>query len=829
MKAVSFVLLAAAASSFAQTWTGAVDANWNNAGNWSGGLVPAGGPGTAVLFDQATQPSTTNNIPGGLTVNSLVFGENSGPRALSGNAITFDGTSPALRLLNTAGTGNTTVASNLILNQNLTLQGGPDIDHQLVQLSSSVISGPGGITVESGISAFNGGNSYTGPTLVRAGGLGLAGYNSLGGTPLVTVQPGGWIQLLTGTFGIGKPLVIGGEGMAPSPYAMASTGGTANSWSGGITLSHDTRFGAFNGSTLALDGGAELALAGHSLTLVANADASDQISIAKVISGSGNLIVNSFGSGKGVLLSGENTFTGTTLVSTGTLTVDADVNLGAAANPVTLNGGTLRTSVGMTVPATRSISIGANGGGLRGGDGASPSRALVMDTPISGNGPLFIRQRVRLNAAGSFNGDITIRPGGTLTAASDAAFGPSANAIVLGGEEGNPARVVLPADYSTARAISLAGGGVVETTAPVTFAASFSGEGELGFSCYEGEVTLSAANTHTGGTRVESGTVRIHNDSALGAPGQPLHLTGQGMLGGTADITLPASRPIRLHGGGFDTTGIGIHVQGDMEGTDGYGVDVRGTGTFRFDGVMTALAGYVRGATLAGTGTFASFMELSQDATLAPGGISAKGSLSVGGLRMNSGTLRVRVGGGASDKVVLGQDSIELSVRLQIIPDAPVSAGETFTIVERADATPYNAGFYADDGSYLGNDQTFTRGGIIWSINYQGGDGNDVTITALNGNAVPLAVPRISSHTFFPPTSQDPNDLASYPSISGEIAGGVAGSTVFLESSTDLGDAVMWEVIGTFTLDEEGAAAFPNIFAFDPAALSRNFFRLRIP
>ncbi len=42
-----------------------------------------------------------------------------------------------------------------------------------------------------------------------------------------------------------------------------------------------------------------------------------------------------------LVLSGTNTFTGGTTVTTGTLEVSADTNLGRRPNAVTLNGGTL--------------------------------------------------------------------------------------------------------------------------------------------------------------------------------------------------------------------------------------------------------------------------------------------------------------------------------------------------------------------------------------------------------------------------------------------------------------------------------------------------------
>ena len=55
-------------------------------------------------------------------------------------------------------------------------------------------------------------------------------------------------------------------------------------------------------------------------------------------------------------LSGVNTFTGGVTVTTGTLSVGADNDLGAAANAVTLNGGTLATTA--TFASARNVTLG---------------------------------------------------------------------------------------------------------------------------------------------------------------------------------------------------------------------------------------------------------------------------------------------------------------------------------------------------------------------------------------------------------------------------------------------------------------------------------------
>ncbi len=832
MKRSLLLVLALAPVSNAQTWTGAVDGNWNSAGNWSGG-VPVGGVTTAVVFDQAAQPTTVNDIPGGLTLNSLTFGVNSGVRTTTGNAFIFDGVAPTLRMRNGVGTGNSLIANSVVLNQTLALEGGPDFPTQLIMNPASVISGSGGIRVVGGLVSFNGTNTYQGPTVIEAGGLGVNRSTSFGSSPSVTVQPGSWLQLIgTSGFTINKPLTLGGQGttVPATRYAFAASGAGTKSWEGPITLSDDATFNAFGTATLSLSGTSGMDLSGHDLTLRTGTDPANGISISKAIGGAGNITVLVNPVGNGVSFSGSNTFSGSVLIATGRLSIHSDAAFGQPANPVTIDGGTLRAANGLTIPATRPITIGSSGANFRGGDGPQAGQALVLETPLAGPNPIGISQRVTLDAANGFSGPVTVQPGGVLKALTDSSLGAPTSDILLNGDAAAAATLVLPPDFNAVRSISVSGTqGTIETTAPVTFTNAFTGPGELGFSSFDGAVTLTTANTHQGGTRLVSGMVKIHDDSALGPVDTPLFIGSQGVLAASADITIPASRPITLGGGDFDTSGVEIHVLGNMEAVGNNSASITGTGVFRFDGTMTGAGSYVEKATLSGTGSYSGFMNVSEEATIAPGGAITMGALRVGGIRMHDGTLRVRVGSGSSDRIIVTSGQLDMSSKLVIIPSGPIAANEVFVIAEKHGTDPDNTSFYSPANDYLGNNQTFTQGGVIWSIDYQGGDGNEITLTALNGNASPLSPPKIGNFTVAPGSSLDPENPASYPRVSGAILSGVPGSTVFLECSTDLGQMVEWTVMETFTLDAAGGAVFTDLISFDSGAILRNFFRLRVP
>ena len=100
----SFLTMTSVALAQTFDWNGTTDGNWNTATNWPPGL-PASSTTTALVFDNTSRLATTNNIPGGLTLNSLTVGAASGARTFNGNSLIFAGSAPTLTRLNT--TGNT--------------------------------------------------------------------------------------------------------------------------------------------------------------------------------------------------------------------------------------------------------------------------------------------------------------------------------------------------------------------------------------------------------------------------------------------------------------------------------------------------------------------------------------------------------------------------------------------------------------------------------------------------------------------------------------------------------------------------------------------------
>jgi fibronectin-binding autotransporter adhesin len=145
------------------SWTGGstVDSYWNDATNWGGVALPAGGN---LVFDGSTRLINTNNTAAGTTYSNLVFNSTAGAFVLKGNPITLSGNvtnnSASLETIN-LGLNFGTVGTNLTLN-----------------------GGSGGLIIGNGLTNNLGAPGYTTLTLAGTGTLTnlLNSVNSPGGT-----------------------------------------------------------------------------------------------------------------------------------------------------------------------------------------------------------------------------------------------------------------------------------------------------------------------------------------------------------------------------------------------------------------------------------------------------------------------------------------------------------------------------------------------------------------------------------------------------------------------------------------------------------------------
>ena len=200
-------------------YTGGGTANWGDNGTW--GSVPdlpvvpgtgfPNGAGDSALNLQVVDGHVLQNVAGGVTVGTINHNPtspaNAGPgvtwQITTNNAITMD--------QDGAGAGSAHISNSQILEINsLTIDGpgGLILGDNLIITNANPnggfiniatgISGPAGNSVTvtgAGLVRFTTATTFLGQTLITAGNLEAAATNSLGGTPVITVNSGGTLLL----------------------------------------------------------------------------------------------------------------------------------------------------------------------------------------------------------------------------------------------------------------------------------------------------------------------------------------------------------------------------------------------------------------------------------------------------------------------------------------------------------------------------------------------------------------------------------------------------------------------------------------------------------
>ena len=499
-----------------------------------------------------------------------------------------------------------------------------------VTIANDTMLAPSGLTFETNGYTITGGNAgsrldLTGPT----------GIETLAGVSATIAAP------ITGTGSITK----NGDG------TLVLTG--ANSYAGGTAILGGTLQVGNGGASGSLGTGDVL----NNAALLFNR--AGEIAVGGVISGSGTLTQQGTG---GIILTGANTYDGLTTVAAGTLTAASNTALGSTvAGTVVSSGATLAVQGLLTIGeaitlngagvggggALRGVPVGPTGNetselqglitlasdatitvvdrmgliftgpGIQGsgtqtltfaseGTGNSTIRALGPITDIAGlikNGPGLLE----LGGVNTFTGPVTIN-GGDVNLTGGAALADSV-AVSMSA----PARLGIAASETIG---SLAGSGSVLlganrlTTGGNNASTSFAGviSGAMGglTKVGSGTFTLSGANTYTGATRIEGGTLAlgandvISNSSAVQIAGGTL------ALGTFTDIV--ASMALSA-GSITGTTGSALTVTGNyaqLGGTLAAGATVNASAPFRLDGgtiagTLNSTAGGTNAGNVGGT------------------------------------------------------------------------------------------------------------------------------------------------------------------------------------------------------------------------------------
>ncbi|WP_161599711.1 autotransporter-associated beta strand repeat-containing protein [Pseudomonas arsenicoxydans] len=243
----------------------------------------------------------------------------------------------------------------------------------------------------------------------------------------------------------------------------------------------------------------------NSLLVLNHTDVSGGYVLSPLISGTGQVQVYS----GTTVVSRANTYTGGTALNGGVLQVSSDANLGAAAGTLSFNGGTLRSTAGFSM--ARSTTLNASGGIFETQTGILP---LIQNGLIAGVGALTKTGAGTLNltAANTYTGGTAIN-GGVLQISSDSNLGAPAAVLSLdGGTLRTTANIAMARDTTLGSA-----GGTFETqTSNLTQNSSIAGVGAL-TKAGSGTLTLTSANTYTGGTTISAGTLQLGNGGTSGS------------------------------------------------------------------------------------------------------------------------------------------------------------------------------------------------------------------------------------------------------------------------------------------------------------------------
>lgn len=425
--------------------------------------------------------------------------------------------------------------------------------------------------------------------------------------------------------------------------------------------------------------------------------ASTESEIEKGFVGTGGSVVKS-GTGTWTI-GGANSYTGSTTLSEGILSVSSLANGGTASNlgkstnaaaNLIFNGGTLQYT-GAAVSTDRLFTLGGNGGVIEASgsgaltfaatgsiafSGANTSPTLTLSGSGTGNtlGPVVGNNGSgatsltksdsgswTLAGANTLVGTVTVSAG-TLTVSAGASLGGSGIAVVLtgGALNLNQSAQTIASLSGTAGTLSLGTGHTltVSQSASTTFAGVLSGAGNF-VKAGSGSLTLSGSNNFTGTTTVNAGALTISNDGNLGtAPGSatPAKLTlNGGTLASTAGFTLHANRGIAL-----GTAGGTLQVD---SGTLAYAGIIAGSGALAKSGTgvlaLSTSNTYTGGTTVSG-----GLIELSGDAALGTGALTING----GGIRFGAAFNNLRT-------FALGSAGATLDTNGNSVSYSPVISG----------------------------------------------------------------------------------------------------------------------------------------------------------
>nr|HAF2590185.1 autotransporter outer membrane beta-barrel domain-containing protein [Salmonella enterica] len=452
------------------------------------------------------------NADGSFAVNTVL--ENVDATLDPASATGWDGTSlikqgAGTLILNAENTytGGTTISGGTLVATNVDALGSGDVtDDATLELNTggtfdNAISGSGQV-VKSGdkMLTLSGANSYTGGTTISGGTLVASNVEALG---TGDVTNNATLELNTGGDFINN---IGGTGRVEKSGDDTLTLSGSNTYTGGTTIS--------GGTLVANDVNA---LGTGDVTDNATLELNTSGTFDNVISGSGQVVKSG---DKTLTLSGSNTYTGGTTINDGTLiasNVEA-LGTGDVTDNATLElntGGTFDNAIsgsGQVVKSGDETLTLSGANSYTGGTLISSGTLVANDVNALGTGDVTDNAVLELNTGGDF--DNAISGSGQVVKSGD-------ETLTLSGTNSYTDGTTISSGTLIATSVDALGSGDVTDNATLElntggdFDNAISGSGQVVKSGDE-TLTLSGANSYTGGTTISGGTLVASNVEALG-------------------------------------------------------------------------------------------------------------------------------------------------------------------------------------------------------------------------------------------------------------------------------------------------------------------------
>lgn len=574
---ISAILLTSSVSAqSSHTWTGGGgDNNWSTAANWSGG-APDGND--IINFAGTTRLNNTNNLT--IAGFRLFFNSGAGAFTLSGNSIRFfdfGGNDPKIennsansQTINFNIEGDGDAADPLEINPvdgDLTLNGtvnnfGSNIrvfgNNDKTLILNNVVSGSGKLIVEQNSRVvLNASNTYTGNTEINAGQIriGLSGDIAAGSSIFVGngTTPGTAARLFLNSDANGKTFsrtinINPGDGTSGNRELgfLSTTASDVGTFSGNIVRAT----GADNRALSIFSAGARVVFSGvisGDDAVILNGPGVVEYRNAMTYTGDTSIRSGELRIGESASIAGGTLFVGdgTLLSTTATLTISDPDGSTSVARPIQVNassgaqfrniGGSNTTGINTfsgAVTLQSSARLFAASGGTVDFTGVISQSSGTHGITKVGAGT------VRLGGANTYQGQTTVDAGTLTITASDRIHDSSPMAISSGATFNlNNFNEEVGNFLSSAGNVVLGSGQFrVNQTSDETFSGVMSGSGSF-VKKGTAKLTMSGANTYTGDTFVDQGTLEITGDlnSAEVEIGSSL------FLGSTATLTLAGS------------------------------------------------------------------------------------------------------------------------------------------------------------------------------------------------------------------------------------------------------------------------------------------------